>query len=44
MREVHLATHLEQAKILTAEQITRYMQLRGYAAAGPKSDHEHHHH
>lgn len=32
IRRIHLAAHLEQKKILTAEQVTKYNALRGYAA------------
>ena len=33
LREEHLRTHLEQTALLTPEQVGRYAQLRGYAAA-----------
>lgn len=42
VREVHLAIHLEQAKILTPEQIAHYMRLRGYASAKPDAGHHQH--
>ncbi len=32
VRRTHLQAHIEQRKILTAQQITRYEELRGYAA------------
>jgi Spy/CpxP family protein refolding chaperone len=44
VREVHLATHLEQVRILTPEQTAHYMQLRGYASAQAAPGAEHHHH
>ncbi|MBC7858466.1 MAG: hypothetical protein H7Z39_06730 [Burkholderiaceae bacterium] len=44
VREVHLATHLDQARILTPEQIAHYMQLRGYASAQATPGAEHHRH
>lgn len=34
LRDVHLAAHLEMKSILTAEQVTRYDELRGYATTG----------
>jgi hypothetical protein len=34
LRAEHLATHLAQAKLLTADQIKRYSALRGYAGGG----------
>lgn len=46
LRFVHLRTHLTMAGMLTHEQIARYEELRGYAAAGHASDgaaHEAHH-
>ncbi len=33
-RASHLTTHLETARLLSAEQIARYDQLRGYTGAG----------
>jgi len=41
LRATHLRAHLEQARILTAEQRAQYARLRGYASAG---DHAHDHH
>jgi Spy/CpxP family protein refolding chaperone len=35
VREVHLHAHLEQAALLTAEQVAKYNELRGYAADAP---------
>lgn len=32
LRQVHLHAHLEQAQVLSAPQIARYVELRGYAA------------
>lgn len=43
LREIHLAAHLEQAKVLTAEQTRLYWQLRGYGAAATDHDHGHGH-
>lgn len=40
LRGVHLEAHLAQRKILTAEQTTTYMKLRGYGA-GAKSHGDH---
>ncbi|MBI4505309.1 MAG: Spy/CpxP family protein refolding chaperone [Chloroflexi bacterium] len=34
VRDVHLAAHLEMKSVLTAEQVARYDELRGYAATG----------
>ena len=44
LREEHLRTHLEQTALLDRQQIDRYQQLRGYAAAGtaPASAGGHH--
>ena len=45
IRRVHLKAHLEQKAVLSAEQVERYDQLRGYA--GGKSEptsHDSHHH
>ena len=41
LRAVHLAAHLETRALLNADQIARYLQLRGYGASSPP---EHHHH
>jgi len=45
LRYVHLATHLVTPDILTADQITRYNELRGYTArstsASPTKGHGH---
>jgi Spy/CpxP family protein refolding chaperone len=40
LRSVHLAAHLETRDVLTAEQLARYLQLRGY---GNQIAHAHHH-
>lgn len=34
LRAAHLRTHLQQTALLTPQQVARYQQLRGYAAAG----------
>jgi len=38
LRFVHLKTHLRQKAIMSAEQVHRYIQLRGY---GPQHQHQH---
>ena len=43
LRTVHLRAHLNQTKILNNEQITGYIELRGYNRAGHGSHHKHHH-
>ena len=43
LRAVHLRAHLAQVRILSAEQIQRYAQLRGYGSGDGKRDHEHAH-
>jgi len=43
LRAVHLGAHLQQTKILNDEQISEYMDLRGYHRAGHGSNHKHHH-
>lgn len=43
VRRVHLAAHLEQAGILTPEQVRRYAELRGYAGAQSQSPPVHDH-
>lgn len=35
IRAAHLSTHLEQARLLSAAQVKRYGELRGYGAASP---------
>lgn len=35
VRGAHLEAHIEQARILSAQQIARYAELRGYASAAP---------
>jgi Spy/CpxP family protein refolding chaperone len=39
VRAAHLEAHLEQAKILTPEQRSHYLRLRGYHAAGAHHAH-----
>jgi Spy/CpxP family protein refolding chaperone len=41
LRAVHLAAHLAQRPLLTAEQIARYDELRGYAEKTPHGSHRH---
>jgi len=43
LRAVHLQAHLRQTRLLGAEQIVRYMMLRGYGADGDRHHHQHHH-
>lgn len=43
LRAVHLAAHLQQARVLEDEQISRYMELRGHNSATPGRPHKHHH-
>lgn len=43
LRAVHLHAHLLQTEILNDEQISGYMELRGYNRAGHGSQHIHHH-
>ena len=40
VRGAHLAAHIEQAKVLSAEQIAEYNVLRGYASEQPQQ-HKH---
>jgi len=35
LRYVHLATHLQTPKILSAQQVEQYNQLRGYGSGDP---------
>jgi Spy/CpxP family protein refolding chaperone len=42
LRTVHLSAHLETRALLTADQIARYEQLRGYG--NPQAPGEHHRH
>jgi len=44
VRQAHLEAHLAQVRILTPEQVTRYMQLRGYASAQQEPSSSHHQH
>lgn len=39
-RAAHLTTHIETARLMTAEQIARYDGLRGYAGAAPGTGHQ----
>jgi hypothetical protein len=43
LRAEHLKTHLVQTRLLSAQQIERYQQLRGYAAASAPADQKHEH-
>lgn len=43
VRGTHLQAHIEQLSVLTPQQITQYMQLRGYGAANAAQGHRHHH-
>jgi Spy/CpxP family protein refolding chaperone len=44
VRAAHLEAHLAQSRILTPEQVARYIQLRGYASAQQEpSGHRHQH-
>lgn len=43
IRRVHLQAHLEQKALLTAEQVAKYDQLRGYGSGSPGHTHPHHH-
>ncbi|MBC7994007.1 MAG: periplasmic heavy metal sensor [Rhizobacter sp.] len=43
LRAEHLTTHLTQTALLSAEQVRRYAELRGYASASPAAPtHKHH--
>ena len=42
LRAVHLRAHVEQKKILTPEQVTKYDELRGYANAEKRDEHHGH--
>lgn len=42
LRTVHLAAHLETPKILSAQQIARYVKLRGYGSGRNQQHHKHH--
>src|ERR1043165_9542827 len=42
LRAVHLRAHLEQKRILTPEQVTKYDELRGYAKAETHDEHHGH--
>lgn len=44
LRQAHLEAHLEQATILTPEQIAAYNTLRGYDKSGKASSHHGHAH
>lgn len=43
LRAAHLGAHLAQVRILSAEQIQRYAELRGYGSRDAKHDHPHGH-
>jgi hypothetical protein len=43
LRAEHLRTHLLQTALLSAEQVTRYAELRGYAGGAPAPAHRHRH-
>jgi Spy/CpxP family protein refolding chaperone len=44
VRAAHLEAHLAQSRILTPEQVARYMHLRGYASEQQEpSGHRHQH-
>lgn len=43
LRAEHLQTHLRQTALLSADQITRYAELRGYVAGAPAPAHRHRH-
>lgn len=40
LRAMHLATHLDTAAILTASQIARYNEMRGYTGSGGATEHD----
>jgi Spy/CpxP family protein refolding chaperone len=39
LRAAHLLAHLEMMQVLSHEQIERYIELRGYRAAGHQAHH-----
>ena len=41
IRETHLRAHLDEAEILSEEQVKRYWHLRGYADVSPTRQHKH---
>lgn len=43
LRAAHLIAHLQQSKILSDQQISQYIALRGYVDGGHGSHHKHHH-
>jgi hypothetical protein len=44
LREIHLAAHVTTRALLSADQIARYNELRGYTGSGIKNhDHQHKH-
>jgi len=43
VRQAHLEAHLAQMDVLTAEQVARYMKLRGYGAGTKGHEHSGHH-
>jgi hypothetical protein len=44
LRAEHLNTHLEQTRLLSAEQVRQYQSLRGYGAAPSEGGQHRHHH
>lgn len=44
LRGTHLAAHLEQARLLSSEQVATYNKLRGYASSAGAQHSEHVHH
>jgi Spy/CpxP family protein refolding chaperone len=44
LRQVHLDAHLEQTAVLTAQQVAKYIQLRGYGASSGHGRHGDRHH
>ena len=44
LRVAHLKYHLSTVEILTADQMTRYNELRGYSSGGMPAHGEHQHH
>jgi hypothetical protein len=41
LRNVHLQYHLKTVQILSADQVKRYAELRGYASGAPAHHHRH---
>lgn len=42
VREAHLQAHLKQKALLTAQQIQKYDELRGYTSKAPSNSHDRH--